>query len=174
MLSVPLLLCSVESFNFLSFKAHNNYVRWAKIFRPILPSLKLSTKVNADVRSYIKSNNTTSSRKLPLPFLNVESIGFSGKWIEKGGNFILKPDVNSTLQSKPYGVIHFLGGAFVGAAPHITYRYLLESLCEQGYVIVATPFRLEMDYVRSCDQILAKFDAIAVDLATGVVFLNIS
>lgn len=76
--------------------------------------------------------------------------------------------MSSASTTKPYGVIHFLGGAFVGAAPHITYRYLLETLCDQGYLIVATPYRLEMDYIRSCDQILSKFDAVAVDLAAGL------
>ena len=79
--------------------------------------------------------------------------------------------INSGSTTKPYGVIHFLGGAFVGAAPHITYRYLLETLCDQGYLIVATPYRLEMDYIRSCDQILSKFDAVAVDLAAGYYWL---
>ena len=78
---------------------------------------------------------------------------------------------NSTIESSssdyvaPLGVVHFLGGAFVGAAPHITYRYLLEALCDEGYIIVATPYRLDMDYVRSCDEILTKFDAVAIDLA---------
>lgn len=113
--------------------------------------------------------NQSTSRKVPLPLMNIKTIGIAGRWIEKSGNFILKPLLNESTSSaiKPYGVIHFLGGAFVGAAPHITYRYLLESLCQQGYVIVATPYRLEMDYTRSCDQILTKFDAIAVELAAG-------
>ena len=53
----------------------------------------------------------------------------------------------------------------MGAAPHITYRYLLESLNAAGFIIVATPYRLDMDYLRSCDGILSKFDAVAVDLA---------
>lgn len=48
---------------------------------------------------------------------------------------------------KVEGVVHFLGGAFVGAAPHLTYRYLLESLSKQGYLIVTTPYRLEFDYI---------------------------
>jgi len=58
-----------------------------------------------------------------------------------------------------------MGGAFVGAAPHLTYRYLLESLSEAGYVVVATPYRLGFDYVSTCDSILTKFDAVAVELA---------
>ena len=34
---------------------------------------------------------------------------------------------------KSKAVVHFLGGAFVGAAPHISYRYMLEDLADQGY-----------------------------------------
>jgi len=132
-------------------------------------------------------------RKVPLPFFDVESIGLSGRWQERSGNFILRPpssfldeeDVGSSSDDSikgskisssssssrkssaisPKGVIHFLGGAFVGAAPHLTYRYLLESLADAGYVVVATPYRLEFDYVKSCDGILTKFDAVAVELA---------
>lgn len=56
-------------------------------------------------------------------------------------------------------------GAFVGAAPHLTYKQLLETLGDAGYVIVATPYRLDMDYTAICDKILAKFDGVGVDLA---------
>lgn len=42
--------------------------------------------------------------KLPLPFLDVESIGLSGRWVEKYGNFVMKP-----ISTTPRGVIHFLG-----------------------------------------------------------------
>lgn len=127
-------------------------------------SILFSSSTNTEVES-----TNERSAKLPLPFMNVESIGLTGRWTEQAGNYILKPHLNESGSTliKPYGVIHFLGGAFVGAAPHLTYRYLLESLCEQGYLIVATPYRLEMDYIRSCDQILSKFDAVAVDLARG-------
>lgn len=110
----------------------------------------------------------TSNTTTRLPFLDIESIGLAGRWVERSGNFILYPPGTSdagTQSPTPAGVIHFLGGAFVGAAPHLTYRYLLESLSDAGYVVVATPYRLDFDYVRSCDSILSKFDAIAVELA---------
>jgi hypothetical protein len=92
--------------------------------------------------------------------MDVESIGIVGKWEEKSGNFILKP------HGAPLGVIHFLGGAFVGAAPHLTYKYLLESISKEGYIIVATPYRLNFDYITTCDTVLNRFDSVAVDLAT--------
>jgi hypothetical protein len=102
-----------------------------------------------------------------LPFFDVDTIGATGRWISKDGNFLLLPVGKDGAEvTQPTGVIHFLGGAFVGAAPHLTYRYLLESLNAAGFIIVATPYRLDFDYLRSCDEILAKFDAVAVDLAS--------
>eukprot|EP00595_Chromulina_sp_UTEXLB2642_P003551 CAMPEP_0196765812 /NCGR_PEP_ID=MMETSP1095-20130614/13383_1 /TAXON_ID=96789 ORGANISM="Chromulina nebulosa, Strain UTEXLB2642" /NCGR_SAMPLE_ID=MMETSP1095 /ASSEMBLY_ACC=CAM_ASM_000446 /LENGTH=57 /DNA_ID=CAMNT_0042124695 /DNA_START=138 /DNA_END=308 /DNA_ORIENTATION=+ len=53
-----------------------------------------------------------------LPFMDIESLGIKGRWIEDSGNFLLPPSNNIA----PIGVIHFLGGAFVGAAPHLTYK----------------------------------------------------
>ncbi|MCZ8057546.1 MAG: DUF1350 family protein, partial [Microcystis sp. LE19-12.2C] len=40
-------------------------------------------------------------------------------WQEIAGNWVFLP-------RRPRGIIHFLGGAFVAAAPNITYRWLLE------------------------------------------------
>lgn len=111
-----------------------------------------------DVKSTVSKN---TNQKIPLPFMEVESLGLKGRWIESQGNYILKP--KSDL--KPYGVIHFIGGAFAGAAPHLTYKYLLECLVEEGYLVVATPYRLELDYVQICDSILVKFDSVARELA---------
>ncbi|MGB3202893.1 MAG: DUF1350 family protein, partial [Nodosilinea sp.] len=54
-------------------------------------------------------------------------------WQEVSGNWILVPP-------NPTAIVHFLGGAFVAAAPSVTYQWLLENLARQGYLIVATPF----------------------------------
>lgn len=55
------------------------------------------------------------------------------EWQQVENNFVLTP-------SQPKGVIHFLGGAFFAAAPHISYSRVLETLAQAGYVVVATPF----------------------------------
>lgn len=47
----------------------------------------------------------------------------------------------------PKALLHFLGGAFVGAAPHLTYNYLLSGLAEMGFLVVATPYPLGFDYL---------------------------
>ena len=44
------------------------------------------------------------------------------------------------LPPRPVAMVHFLGGAFVATAPHLTYRALLEALARAGYGVIATPF----------------------------------
>ena len=120
-----------------------------------------SLKPNRITTQLFSTNKFSTNEKLPLPFMETK-LGLVGNWYEKSGNYILKPKGNI----KALGVIHFLGGAFVGAAPHLTYRYLLESLSDAGYIIVATPYRLNMDYTAICDSILTKFEGAAFELAT--------
>jgi len=55
------------------------------------------------------------------------------EWKQIEENWVLTPP-------KPKGVIHFLGGAFFAAAPHLTYSRVLEQLANNNYAIVATPF----------------------------------
>lgn len=59
----------------------------------------------------------------------------------------------------PRGVIHFVGGAFAGAAPQLTYRLLLETLCDRGELaIIATPYSLSFDHLRITDDAQFGFD----------------
>ncbi|MEO0407023.1 MAG: DUF1350 family protein [Cyanobacteria bacterium P01_A01_bin.135] len=72
-------------------------------------------------------------------------------WRDVRGNWILMP-------RNPKAMIHFLGGAFVAGAPHLTYRWLLEQLASEGYVVVATPFINTMDHTAIARQVLLTFD----------------
>jgi hypothetical protein len=45
------------------------------------------------------------------------------------------------LHPQPKGVIVFIGGAFFGTFPTLFYRYFLQQLFNEGYTIVALPFR---------------------------------
>lgn len=73
------------------------------------------------------------------------------EWQEIAGNWVLIPN-------RPSGIIHFLGGAFVATAPHLTYRWLLEQLGQQGYLIVATPFLNTLDHVSIARESVNKFE----------------
>ncbi len=85
-----------------------------------------------------------------------------GKWEELENNFILRPSIE---HGPPRAVIHFLGGALVGASPHISYRYVLERLAEQGFLIIATPYTLSFDHLSTCDMVISRFERIAGQIA---------
>jgi len=71
-----------------------------------------------------------------------------GDWdAAAGGSYVLEPVAGARC------VVHFLGGAFVGAASQLTYRYLLEKLRANGCIVVASPYRLSFDYYSVCDEV---------------------
>jgi len=72
-------------------------------------------------------------------------------WQEIRGNWVVIP-------RNPIGMIHFLGGAFVATAPHLTYRWLLENLARKGYVIIATPFINSLDHHAIARTVLMQFE----------------
>ncbi|WP_353931935.1 DUF1350 family protein [Okeanomitos corallinicola TIOX110] len=72
-------------------------------------------------------------------------------WKEIRGNWVIIP-------RRPVGIIHFLGGAFVATAPHLTYRWLLEELAAKGYVIIATPFVNTLDHRAIAESVLLNFE----------------
>lgn len=73
------------------------------------------------------------------------------EWKEIRGNWVIVP-------RHPVGIIHFLGGAFVASAPHLTYRWLLEQLANKGYVIIATPFVNGLDHQAIAQSVLLNFE----------------
>lgn len=120
-------------------------------------------------KNYMVATAEASSAEIPrrIPVAETEASAPSssaaiGRWEEAEGNFILRPSIED---GPPRALVHFLGGAFVGAAPHVTYRYMLEKLAERGYLIVATPHDLSFDHLQTCDLIISRFERIAPTLA---------
>lgn len=56
----------------------------------------------------------------------------------------------------PRCLVHFTGGAFVGAAPQLAYRPLLEALAARGALIVASPFATSFDHLKTVDDVYFK------------------
>jgi hypothetical protein len=44
------------------------------------------------------------------------------------------------------GVVHFLGGAFAGAAPQLLYNSFVELLADSGYTVIATPYKVTFQH----------------------------
>lgn len=72
-------------------------------------------------------------------------------WQEISGSWVLIPQ-------SPKGIVHFLGGAFVATAPQVTYRWLLEQLGRQRYVVIATPFVNTLDHAAIARDVLNRFE----------------
>lgn len=60
---------------------------------------------------------------------------------------------------RPQAIVHFLGGAFVGTAPQVTYRWLLEQLGQAGYLVVAVPFLNEFEHGKIARDTLGRFES---------------
>ena len=41
---------------------------------------------------------------------------------------------------QPRGLVHFLGGAFAGAAPQLAYQFLIKWIADAGFTVVATQY----------------------------------
>mgnify|MGYP001802946904 FL=1 len=78
-------------------------------------------------------------------------------WKQIAGSWVVIPQ-------RPIGIIHFLGGAFVATAPHVTYRLLLEYLAEKGFAVVATPFVNTLDHTAIAQEVLLNFERVLVRL----------
>lgn len=62
-------------------------------------------------------------------------------------------------------VLHFIGGAFVGAIPHTAYRTLLTRLAARGYIILATPYSLSFNYLSTLSSLLTPYGRATTSLA---------
>ncbi|PSO84543.1 MAG: hypothetical protein BRC43_16100, partial [Cyanobacteria bacterium QS_3_48_167] len=80
-------------------------------------------------------------------------------WQEISGSWVLIP-------RHPIAIVHFLGGAFVATAPQLTYRWLLEQLGQEGYVVIATPFTNGLDHKAIARNVLNRFESVFQRLHT--------
>jgi hypothetical protein len=64
------------------------------------------------------------------------------------------------LPAQTKGIIHFLGGAFIGTAPHLAYRSLLEGLAASGYAVIATPFLNTFEHQAIARDVLNQFETL--------------
>lgn len=60
---------------------------------------------------------------------------------------------------KPRAIIEFLGGAFIGAVPEVTYGYLMGRLAEEGFVVVSVPYNVTFEHSQAAAQVYERFNA---------------
>ncbi|KAK9674500.1 hypothetical protein RND81_12G236800 [Saponaria officinalis] len=126
----------------------------------------LSSRRRTDNRLRIRCSNSSNSDSAGIQVYrdferlvtdtvkqSQDAWGGASNWSEAEGAWVLGP-----RHSKPWSVVHFIGGIFVGAAPQLTYRLFLERLCEKGIMVIATPYASGFDHFSIADEVQFKFD----------------
>ncbi len=80
--------------------------------------------------------------------------GFEMDWQVVDGAWVLPPKTRLT------GVIHLLGGAFVGVAPQLSYQALLVPLVQAGWGVVAVPYLNIFDHSLLAQEVLDRFEQV--------------
>uniref|UniRef100_A0A5B6ZLU7 DUF1350 domain-containing protein n=1 Tax=Davidia involucrata TaxID=16924 RepID=A0A5B6ZLU7_DAVIN len=76
---------------------------------------------------------------------------------------------------KPKAIVKFLGGAFIGAVPEVTYSYLLELLANEGYFIISVPYNVTFDHAQATREVYERFNAcLDVILTSGLPDANLT
>ncbi|XP_050364933.1 uncharacterized protein LOC126783499 isoform X2 [Argentina anserina] len=70
---------------------------------------------------------------------------------------------------KPRAIIKFLGGAFIGAVPEVTYSYLTKLLAKEGFLVISVPYNVTFDHVQAAHQVYERFNScLDTILASGL------
>ncbi|XP_028553040.1 uncharacterized protein LOC110110567 isoform X2 [Dendrobium catenatum] len=103
-----------------------------------------------------------STPRVPLAFLS------SNGYFTGGRQSLRNPDkIYRRLDSclvvpppagrRPVAIVKFLGGAFIGAAPELTYSYLMELLANEGFLIVSVPYGVTFDHTTVAREVYERF-----------------
>ncbi|KAH7655345.1 alpha/beta-Hydrolases protein [Dioscorea alata] len=138
----------------------------------IAPSSTISPKSLA----IFDSKNATNKKKF---FVRMVSNGYAGRGASRNEKIYKRLDsclvVPPPTGKKPKALIKFLGGAFVGAAPEVTYSYLMELLAKEGYLIVSVPYNVTFDHERAAKEVYERFHSCMEMLfSSGLPYANIS
>ena len=69
------------------------------------------------------------------------------------------------IHPEPKGVIQFISGAFFGTFPTVFYRYFLQELFEEGYTIIALPFRFSFRHWSIAIDLLKEQEVLRQELS---------
>ncbi|KAJ9510870.1 hypothetical protein QJQ45_027721 [Haematococcus lacustris] len=75
----------------------------------------------------------------------------------QGSSWVVTRSRTSSRRFKTKGVVHFIGGAFAGAAPQVLYALLLELVAAGGYTLVATPYAVTFQHQSCAEALRAQF-----------------
>ncbi|EFN50941.1 hypothetical protein CHLNCDRAFT_141599 [Chlorella variabilis] len=129
--------------------------------RPVHAAAAAAGAADAGANGGGATSSASSSKAPPAGFASLELMianqlggGPGGDWKEVEQCFVLSPPDGAS----PRCLVHFIGGSFVGAAPQLAYRPLLEGLAARGALVVAVPYATSFDHLRVADEVHFKFE----------------
>uniref|UniRef100_A0A2P2J311 DUF1350 domain-containing protein n=1 Tax=Rhizophora mucronata TaxID=61149 RepID=A0A2P2J311_RHIMU len=76
---------------------------------------------------------------------------------------------------KPRAIVDFLGGAFIGAIPEVTYSYFIELLAKEGFLVISVPYNVTFDHAQAANQVYERFNScLDLLLTSGLPDANIT
>lgn len=84
----------------------------------------------------------------------VQNNATSSKMYKRLGSCLVIPPPTG---KKPRAIIKFLGGAFIGAVPEVTYSYLLRLLANEGYLVISVPYNVTFDHSQAAQEVFERF-----------------
>lgn len=96
----------------------------------------------------------------------------NGKIYRKLDSCLVIPPPKS---KKPVAIVQFLGGAFIGAVPEVTYSYLIELLAKEGFLIVSVPYNVTFNHEQAAREIYERFNTcLDILLTSGLPDANLT
>ncbi|XP_004292892.1 PREDICTED: uncharacterized protein LOC101291795 [Fragaria vesca subsp. vesca] len=122
--------------------------------------------------SSIASTTTSVSNGFVGPGSSTQTPTNTNRNYTRSGSCLVIPP---PAGKKPRAIIKFLGGAFIGAVPEVTYSYLTELLAKEGFLVVSVPYNVTFDHVQAAHQVYDRFNScLDTILASGLPNVDLS
>ncbi|KAG9139977.1 hypothetical protein Leryth_010499 [Lithospermum erythrorhizon] len=105
-----------------------------------------------NVPKYPKKSTSIFSRMVAS--MSSSSRTMNTKFYKRVDPCLVIPPPNN---NKPKAIIKFIGGAFIGAVPEVTYSYLLSKLAEEGYLVICVPYNVTFDHTEGCRRVFERY-----------------
>ncbi|KAG2674472.1 hypothetical protein I3760_13G137500 [Carya illinoinensis] len=152
-------MCSAMGMKYRSISPKNLTRHYGHKFSPTAP--RNGTVVAASRPS--SSSSTSTSFGLTTNGHVYEVSSSSSQITSNNGRFYRRQDsclvIAPPSGTKPRAIIKFLGGAFIGAVPEVTYSYLIEQLAQEGFLIISVPYNVTFDHAQAAAQVYERFNA---------------
>lgn len=141
-----------------SFAPHQNFQKWKPRTQPLnFRRSEILQSFSRNPSSAILSRRTQQRLKVSAVFSSFDSPSGAVRVntaYKRVANCLVFPPLAGR---KPRALIHFIGGAFIGAVPEVTYSLFIELLRQQDFLIIATPYNVTFEHVIAAELVHQKF-----------------